>query len=337
MVRVGMASAPSLLAFRGRILAALFVALAFALVASSRADAAIIRAQDAQGRTMTFDVRATAVDTDWYAAVLRATAHGDEISDVTIRIVPEPQIEALCGGAAAACYTGQRGPAIIFVPAGKSALLAGTLIHEYGHHIDTAWRVPGVPELNGIPVWWAARGMASLVSSRQVAFDYSLGWSHSIGEIFAEDYAYIHTGDADRYAIRWLSPPDEALKTAMLAELGGSPVALPELPEVPLVLIRSGTLVPRNSYSVPFLLLGPGRRVTFTVTLSRPQRKGIRARAQIVCDGRVVASQPFGKGRARRTLDVPNLGPAGCDARIVSNAGVMLSYNLRVRLAIENA
>jgi hypothetical protein len=337
MDRVGMASAPSSLAFGRRIFAALFVALAFALVASSRADAAIIRAQDTQGRTMTFDVRATAVDTDWYASVLRATAHGDEISTVTIRIVPEPQIEALCGNAAAACYTGRRGPAIIFVPAGKSASLESTLIHEYGHHVDTTWRVSGVPELNGIPSWWAGRGMASLVSSRQVAFDYSLGWSHSIGEIFAEDYAYIHTGDPDRYAIRWLSPPDETLKTAMLAELGGSPPAgLPDSPEVPLVITRRGTVGPRNSYSVPFGLLGPGRRVTFTVTLSRPQRKGIRARAQIVCDDRVVASQPFGKGRARRTLDIPNLGPAECDARVVSNTGIRLAYNLRVRLAIEN-
>ena len=34
--------------------------------------------------------------------------------------------------------------------------------------------------------------MAALLAEQQVAFDYSLGWSHSVGEVFAEDYAYIH-------------------------------------------------------------------------------------------------------------------------------------------------
>jgi hypothetical protein len=36
--------------------------------------------------------------------------------------------------------------------------------------------------------------MAALLASGTVAFDYSLGWSHSIAEVFAEDYSYIHTG-----------------------------------------------------------------------------------------------------------------------------------------------
>jgi hypothetical protein len=325
----------SRIAVRGRLLAGLVAALALALAAATGADAAVITAQDTQGRTITFDVRATTVDTNWYADVLRASAHGDEISRVTIRIVPEPQIEAMCGAVeAAACYTGRRGAPTIIVPAGKSAGLASTLLHEYGHHLDTAWRVPGVPELNGTPAWWAARGMATLLSRRTVAFDYSLGWSHSIAEVFAEDYAFIHTGT--RYAITWLAPPDETLKATMLAELGSPTAALPNSPEVPLVLNRRGTLAPRGTYNVPFGLLGPGRRVTYTATLSRPQRKGVRARALVVCNGRVVASQPFGKGRATRTIDLPNLGPAECQARVTSTVPVRMTYNLRVRLAIES-
>lgn len=322
------------IAWRPRIVAFILVALALALAAATTADAAIITAQDVQGRTITYDVRATAVDTDWYTAVLRASAHGDEISRLTIRIVPEPDIEAICGGAAAACYTGRRGEPRIIISAGKSAGLASTLLHEYGHHLDNAWRVPGVPELNGTPVWWNARGMAALLSQRRVAFDYSLGWDNSVGEIFAEDYAYIHTGS--RYAITWLRPPDDALKSAMFAELGSPQAALPDSPETPLILNRRGTLVPRDRYSVPFGLLGPGRHVTLTATLSKPTRKGIRARAQIVCDGRVVASQPFGKGRSKRVLDLPNLGPASCDARLISSTGVSLAYRLKLRLAVEN-
>jgi hypothetical protein len=323
------------IAYRRRIVAFVLVGLALLLAAATGADAAIIRAQDLQGRTITYDVRATAVDTDWYTAVLRASAHGNEISGVTIQIVPEPDIEAICGGAAAACYTGRRGDPTIIVPAGKSTGLASTLLHEYGHHLDNSWRVAGVPELNGTPTWWNARGMASLLSQGRVAFDYSLGWDHSIGEIFAEDYAYIHTGS--RYAIsRWLQPPDDALKTAMFAELGTPPAALPDSPEVPLIINRSGTLVPRDRYSVPFGLLGPGRHVTLTATVSKPKRKGVRARAQIVCDGRVVVSQQFGKGRSKRVLDVPSIGPAQCDARLTSNTGVRLSYQLTLRLAVEN-
>ena len=324
------------LAQRRRLLAALFAALAVGLGAATGADAAIVTAQDLQGRQITFDVRAATVDTEWYANVLRASAHGDEISNVTIRIVPEPDIERMCGAEASACYTGRTGVPRIIISAGRSAGLASTLLHEYGHHLDTAWRVPGFPELNGTPVWWNLRGMADLLSRRQVAFDYSLGWSHSVAEVFAEDYSYIHTGEADRYAIRWLSPPDAALKAAMFAELGSPPTALPESPEVPLVITRRGTLSARSTYNIPFGLLGPNRRVTYTATVSRPTRKGVRARALVVCNGRVVATQQFGRGRSTRTFDIPNLGPADCQARVTSTVGVSLAYNLRLQLKNEN-
>jgi hypothetical protein len=322
------------LVFRGRVVAALLVA-AFALAGAAGADAAIITSHDDQGRTITFDVRAATVDTEWYASVLRASAHGNEISNVTIMIVPEPQVQAFCGGAeAAGCYS-RTTPATIVVPAGKSKLLETILLHEYGHHLDTYWHVSGVPELNGTPTWWAARGMASLLADHQVAFDYSLGWSHGIGEIFAEDYAYIHTHN--RYAIMWLNPPDATLESAMFAELGKPTEPLPYAPEVPLVLNRSGTLGPRDGYSVPFGLLGPGRRVTVAATISNPKRKGIRARAQLVCDERVIVTRTFGKGQAKRTWDIPNLGPATCDVRLVSSVSARLRYTLRITLTVESA
>jgi hypothetical protein len=322
--------------FRGRVVVLAALLAALALVGAVGANAAIVTSRDDQGRTITFDVRATAVDTEWYASVLRAAAHGNEISDATIMIVPEPQIPAFCGGQdAAACYTGRSGPPTIIVPAGKSTLLETILLHEYGHHLDTYWRVPGVSELNGTAVWWAARGMAALLAGRQVAFDYSLGWEHSVGEVFAEDYAYIHTHR--RYAITWLSPPDAALESALFAELGTPSAALPAAPEVPLIINRSGTLVPRDSFSVPFGLLGPGRRVSLTATVSKANRKGIRARALIVCNGSVVATQTFRKGQAKRTINLPNMGPATCDARLVSNVAISLTYKLRLTLVIESA
>jgi hypothetical protein len=315
-----------------RVIVALCAALA--LVWAAGANAAIFTSHDDQGRQITFDVRAPNVDTEWYASVLRASAHGNEISDVTIRIVPESQIPGLCGGEeASACYTGRVGPPTIMIAAGKSKILEDTLLHEYGHHLDTYWRVAGVPELNGTPVWWAARGMAALLASHQVAFDYSLGWDKGIGEIFAEDYSYIHTHD--RHAIMWLGPPSAALQAALFAELGTPTSPLPAAPEVPSVFNRRGTLVPHDRFSIPFGLLGPGRRVALAATISRPKQKGVRARALLVCDGKVVVSRDFGKGRSKRTFDVHNLGPANCDVRLVSNTGVSLSYTLRLTLAVE--
>ena len=314
------------------LLALIVASLTLALAAS--AGAAIITSQDGQGRRITFDVRAATVDTEWYAAVLRASAHGNEISDVTVRIVPETQIGDLCGGDAVACYTGQQRNPTIIVPAGQSTSLESTLLHEYGHHLDGYWSVPGVRELNGTPVWWSMRGMAGLFAQHRVAFDYSLGWNHSIPEVFAEDYAYIHMGAG--YGIPWLAPPDQTLKDAMFAELGSPTAPLPPTRNEPVVLTRTGTLAPRGNRSVPFGLLGPGRHVTLRATVTKPNRAGVRARASVVCDGRTVKTQTFTKGRTSRTLDVPNIGPATCSAQVISTSKVSLRYTLRLRLAVEN-
>ena len=315
----------------------LFLALlvALAVTAATGAQAAIVTSTDSQGRTITFDVRAETVDTEWYASILRAAAHGNEISSVTIRIVPDPQIPTLCrSDEAAACYTRLNRTPTIVISSGKSAFIEGALLHEYGHHLDSVWHVPGEPELNGTPVWWQNRGIAALLAQHQVAFNYSLGWSHSIAEIFAEDYAYIHMPNYN-YGITWLGPPDATLKAAMFAELGSPTGTLPPAPVGPLVIVRTGTLTSHDRRVLKFGLLGPGRRVTFTATVSRPKRKGVRARTEIACDGRVVASRPFGRGRATGTLDVPNLGPADCEARLISTTSVSLSYTLRLRLTIE--
>ena len=152
---------------------------------------------------------------------------------------------ALWGQDAAACYTtGSFAPPTIILPAGKSRLLESTILHEYGHHLDFVLaRDRQCPELNGTDVWWRLRDMAVLLAANhQVAFDYSLGWDHSVGEIFAEDYAYIHTHS--RYGITWLAPPDAALEAALFAELGKPTEPLPAAPEVPLIIDRRGTLVP---------------------------------------------------------------------------------------------
>jgi predicted thioesterase len=320
-----------------RLLATWVAVLVLVFTAATGAQAAIVTSHDDQGRTITFDVRAQTVNTEWYASVLRAAAHGDEISKVTIRIVPANQVTTTCGSNdAAACYGNVRGAPTIVIPVGQSAFNEGTLLHEYGHHLDTAWHVAGEPELNGTQLWWDDRGIASLFANHTIAFDYSLGWSHSIPEIFAEDYAYMQMPGYS-YGIDWLSPPDATLKAALFAELGTPTSALPPASAEPLVVVRTGTLAPRGERVLKFGLLGPGRHVTLTATVTKPKRNGLRARAQVLCNGSVVATQTFTHGRTQRILDLPGLGPASCEARLVSTAVIRLSYTLKLSLAIEAA
>ena len=54
-----------------------------------------------------------------------------------------------------------------------------------------------------------------------------------------------------------------------------------------------------------------------------------------MCNNTVLATQTFAHGRAKGTLDVPNLGPADCDARLVSTSSVKLKYTLKLQLAVE--
>jgi hypothetical protein len=314
--------------------------LAVALVAAVAARAEVVVKQDATGRSITFDVLAPAVDVDWYAGILAAAAHGDEISRVTVRIVPSGEVTARCGEDAAACYEQRRGVSTITLPAGKSSWLASVVLHEYGHHLDASWAVDGVAELNGTPAWWAARGMAGLLQSGTVAFDYSLGWNRSVGEVFAEDYAYMHLGG--HYSIPWLAPPDEALRTALLAELGAPvppPVAPPAAPQPPaepnvrpVVSSRAGLLAPGARVGIPFRLLGPGRRVTVTASVAALRRGRTGARVEIVCDDTIVARADL--RRRATTVDVPGLGPATCRATVVSTSGARQRYSLRLRLAL---
>jgi hypothetical protein len=323
--------------------------LAVALVAAVAARAEVVLRQDAAGRAITFDVLAPAVDVDWYAGILSAAAHGDEISRVTVRIVPTAEVTGRCGAGAAACYERRGGVSTITVPAGRSASLASIVLHEYGHHLDASWAVGGVPELNGTPAWWAARGMAALLQAGTVAFDYSLGWGYSIGEVFAEDYAYIHSGD--HYSIPWLAPPDESLRTALLAELGAAvlppatppvtpappvPPAVPEPPAEPdarpLVSTRAGVLAPRGRAAIPFQLLGPGRRVSVSASVAPLGRARAAARLEIVCGGKVVRRSRLNRSAS---IEVPSLGPGLCRATVVSTSAKRQRYSLRLRLSLS--
>ena len=135
-----------------------------------------------------------------------------------MNIVSWDELRSTCGRGAAGCYS--RNPMV--VPAEQSDETAHTVVHEYGHHLDRSTPVNGAREPNGTPHWWRARGMAELVRLGSVTRDYSLDWSRSIAEIFAEDYARLALGQTE-YRIPWLGEPDETVLAALKADLGLGP------------------------------------------------------------------------------------------------------------------
>jgi hypothetical protein len=200
----------------------LALAAAALLAFPALAHGKIVVRNDAEGRPITFDVRAPNVPIAWYARHMRRALHGDEISTVTIRIVRKGRIEALCGRGSEACYQRDRAGARMIVPKGRSALVATLLYHEYGHHVDISYGgVRGVPEMNGTAGWWQARKLERRLASGRVALDYSLGWKRSVREIFAEDYARLHVRFA--WQIGWLRPPGPAILDAIRADIAAGP------------------------------------------------------------------------------------------------------------------
>ena len=68
--------------------------------------------------------------------------------------------------------------------------------------------------------------------------------------------------------------------------------------------------------------------------LRRDVAEKVRARMQIICNGSVVAKKTFVRRQAKGMLDVQNLGPGDCDARLTNTTGVSLKYTLKVQLAV---
>jgi hypothetical protein len=312
----------------------LLLVLLTSLVFAGNATAAEVILPDDQGRSIRFDVRVEGIDAEWYAALLRAAPHGDEISTVRVDVVSWDELHTTCGRDAGGCYARN----VMVVPAEQSDETAHTVVHEYGHHLDHSTPVTGVREPNGTPVWWRARGMQRLVRIGSVATTYLLGWQRSIAEIFAEDYAQLALGDG-RYAITWLPPPDATVLAALKADLGLGPepeiVAPPALK--PVSISRHGALAPKQAVAIPFGLLGPGRHVRAAATFRGPKEKGGRARLEIRCDGSRVALHTIGTGKTTIAIDRDNLGPADCKATLTSTSTSRRTYSLVVQLSLPSA
>jgi hypothetical protein len=304
------------------------VSLAFA----GPAAAAEVVLQDNEGRSITFDVRAEGVDAEWYAALLRAAPHGDEIASVRVVVASWEELRKTCGDGAGGCYARN----VIVVPAEQSETTAHVVVHEYGHHLDRSRPVAGVPEPNGTSEWWRARGMAELVRLGSVRRNYEADWERSIAEIFAEDYARL-AGSTGPYRIQWLGPPSETVLQALRADFGlGPPPAVVEKPALkPVTIDRSGKLTPKQRATYGFGLLGPGRRVVARATLTGAAEKKARATLELRCEGALVVRRTLKTGKTTMTIDRRNLGPAErCTVAVTSSSTTTRAYTLRVVLSI---
>ena len=315
---------------RRRALVALLAVVApLAVAGTGSAQEVVLRDDD--GRAMRFDVRAD-VDLAWYAGLLRRAAHGDEIERVTVVIAGWGELRERCTRAAAGCYVRRRGNrGVMVVPAGRGAEVAQTVLHEYGHHVDASRSHGGLGEPNGTPLWWKARGMAELVAVQSVRDRYQVGWERSIGEVFAEDYAY--TNLHGRYRIAWLERPSQLVQRAIRADLG-----LEEPPAIgtvrpalrPVLIVREGTLAPDERVTVGFGLLGPNRRVLLRGLFDAGD--AARGRIDVTC-GAVPRTRTVG-GTAAVSLELARAGPGQCRASIANTGAGPARFRFTVRLAL---
>jgi hypothetical protein len=313
---------------RAILLVSALLSLAFA--APAAAEEVVV--EDDEGRSIRFDVLADGVDVEWYAGILRAAPHADEISTVRIDVVSAGELAERCGRQAAGCYDRRR----ITVRAAETAANATTLVHEYGHHVDASRGVAGAPEPNGSSTWWRARGMARLVELRTAFHGYARTWDRNVAEIFAEDYAQL-ARPGSPHKIRWIEGPNEAVLAAILHDLGlGPEPAITAPPQLkPVTYTRRGTLAPSRAAAVPFGLLGPGRRVRATVTMAGAEASGVRARLELRCDGRRISTRTLASRMRVVTIDRPNVGPGErCFVTLTNTGGATRSFALTVRLSV---
>jgi hypothetical protein len=304
----------------------LALTVALGAVAAGPAAGAISTYPDGQGNTITIDVRAPGGQPARYAEILAKAIHGDEINDVTVRVVPRAAISRECHPLALACYGAEpRARPLIFVPAIPASRLRSTLIHEYGHHVDQAYshRRTIRGRLDGTPRWWSARRIAPRLNKRQVAWNYERGWERSLAEIFAEDYAVTNLGSKADFDIPWLGRPPAAAQNALRKDL-----------EDPIGLSRRHVgvawLRPRSERIVPFRL-NRTRRVLIATAARNPAGPR-RVTTRLRCDG-----QDLGRSAATRTRNgvirlaaVP--GGSACEAVYsAADAPVLLESFITLR------
>jgi hypothetical protein len=272
---------------------------------------------DDEGRQIRLDVRAP-IDIEGYRRIIAGLVHGDEIEDVTFRIVPERRVGHLClSEEALACYAADPGMRpVIVVPARIPARARNVLVHEYGHHVDRSYdHRLGAPDFDGTARWWSRRGMSRHLSARNVAWDYTRGWWRSIAEIFAEDYVTLNTPRGP-YDIFWLRRPDEVTRSAMRKDIL-TPSGLARQRLGPSWIGASGKRTTRFAVS-------RGKRRVVVITRVRNPRGRRAIRTTLSCaGGRFVRTSLAGRKRLG-AIRVSGAPPGTCELTLAAGRNGVL-------------
>ena len=306
-----------------------------AVVAPAAAEDVLVR--DREGRPIKFEIEAPGVDVRPYARILRRAVHGPEISRLTVRIMRLSDVQRICDdGQSNGCYFSGERRGLIVVPAGSADEVRHVLLHEYAHHID-AFRggTREAREPNGTWRWWVARGMGKRLRAGTVAQDYSLGWSRSVAEVFAEDY--VRMNGLRAYTIPWLRPPSRSVLTALHEDITGRD-KLPDVapfarkpagtsPAVGRRIVRKGALRSQSTGAVAFTLRRSERLVSVFADLTAGTRE-VDARAALRCEGAPLAAASA-NARGRISLQQPDVGPGDCNL-VLANLGPTAAYSVTI-------
>jgi len=298
-------------------LAASAALLSAAALAADDAGAAIRVVRDDEGRQIRLDLRA-AINVEGYRRIIAGTVHGDEVEDVTFRVVPEGRVGIAClSEDALACYAADPGVRpVIVIPGRAPSRVRNVLVHEYGHHIDRSYdHRLAPPDFDGTARWWSRRQMGQRLSSRNVAWDYSRGWGRSIAEIFAEDYAVLNTPRGP-FDIFWLDRPSQATREAMRQD----------------ILAPMG--LSRQRLGPAWVNRAAGRTITFTVATAKRRlvvvtrvrnKRGSRAvRTTVSCaGGRFVRNSLAGRNRVG-TIRISGAPSGRCELMIAAGRNPVL-------------
>ena len=188
----------------------LVVAVALALPASALAWGGSYPAGDQYGSFVNIQVADSytqdqVVPQDW-AAYLGTLVHGPELSKLTLNLVPQDSVQAVCGRQALACYN-PNAETIYLSPEDQldEPPAKEVLIHEYGHHVannsdDAPWTA-----LNyGTKRWSSYENICSKAAIGLASpGDEGSHYFQNSGEAFAESYRVLNLEKQGATDIGW--------------------------------------------------------------------------------------------------------------------------------------
>ena len=171
-------------------------------VRAKAAAAHVERFSDEHGHVLTLVTDLPGLDLNPYARVFAALHHDKEIEDVVIEVVAPDEIPEICGDPEAlACYAPED-PARslrgwIWIPTADPDLIH-IIVHEYGHHVDNQLINLGHLGIgcgfndDGSRNWFFERDVDDRLLDNGVTCSPERGWSHLLGELYAEDYTWLN-------------------------------------------------------------------------------------------------------------------------------------------------